>query len=103
MLMVLFTMSRPIPWTYLHKLELLHTNYNGLINNVLANSVDLLAQIKIITQNIIMVYLTMFRPIPWTYWHKLKLLHTNYNSNINDVSANSVDLLAQIKIITNKL
>ena len=49
MLMVLFMMSRPIPWNYWHKLKLLDTNVNGLINDVLAYSVELLAQIKIIT------------------------------------------------------
>ena len=51
MLMVLLTMSLPIPWNYWPKLKLLHTTVNGLINDVLANSVELLAKIKIITHN----------------------------------------------------
>ena len=49
MLMILLTMSRPIPWNHRPKLKLLHTNVNGLINDVSANSLELLAQINIIT------------------------------------------------------
>ena len=104
--MVLLTMSWPIPWNYWPKLKLLHINVNGLINDVSASSVELLAQIKIITlliyTQMFMVLLTMSWPIPWNYQSKLKLLHTNVNGLINDVSANSVELLAKIKIITHK-
>ena len=89
--MVLLTLSRQIPWNNWSKLKLLHTNVNGLINNVSANSVELLAQIKMV-----MVLLKMSWPIPWNNWHKLKLLHTNVNGLINDVLANSVEQLAQI-------